>query len=43
MTFIGCIAFECVSMNNQECNQDRPQIININCDNPFLSLKYSGK
>ena len=35
MTFFSCNALECVSMNNQEC-KTRPQVVNINSDNPFF-------
>ena len=35
MIFFSCIALECVSMNNQEC-QIRPQVVNINSNNPFF-------
>ena len=42
ITFFSCSALKCVSMNNQEC-KIRPQVININSDNPFLFLQYSGK
>ena len=35
MTFFSCYALECVSMNNQEC-KTRPQMVNINSDNPFF-------
>ena len=33
MTFFGCNAWKCVSLNNQEC-KIRPQIININSNEP---------
>ena len=33
MTFFSCNALECVSMNNQKC-KTRPQLVNINSDNP---------
>ena len=42
MTPFSCNALECVLMNNQEC-KIRPQVVNINSGNPFLSLQYSGK
>ena len=35
MTFFGGNALKCVSMNNQEC-KIRPQVVNINSDNPFF-------
>ena len=35
MTFSSCIALKCVSMNNQVC-KIRPQVVNINSDNPFF-------
>ena len=35
ITFFNCNALEYVSMNNQEC-KIRPQILNINSDNPFF-------
>ena len=34
---ISCNALKCVSMNNQEC-KIRPQVVNINSDNPFFIL-----
>ena len=34
MTFLSCNASECVSMTNEEC-KIRPQVVNINSDNPF--------
>ena len=43
MTFFSCNALECVSMNNQEY-KTRPQVVNINSDNPFfISLHYYYK
>ena len=37
MTFFSCNALQCTSMNNQEC-KTRPQVVNINIDNPFFYL-----
>ena len=35
MTFFGCNALKCISMNNQEC-KIRPEIINVNTnESPF--------
>ena len=41
MSFFGCNALECVSLNNQEC-KIRPEIININ-SNEHLFHPYSVK
>ena len=35
MTVFSCNALECVSMNNQE-RKIRPQVVNINSNNPFF-------
>ena len=35
MTFFSCNALEFVSVNNQEC-KIRPQVVNINSNNPFF-------
>ena len=35
MTFFSCNASKCVSMINQEC-KIRPQVANINSNNPFF-------
>ena len=35
MIFFSCNACECVSMNNQE-SKIRPQVVNINSNNPFF-------
>ena len=35
MTFFSCNALNCFSMNNQE-RKIRPQVVNINSDNPFF-------
>ena len=37
MTFFGCNALKCVSMNNKEC-KIRPEIININSNEPSFYL-----
>ena len=34
MTFYSCNTLQCIS-NNQEC-KIRPQVVNINIDNPFF-------
>ena len=41
MTFFGCNALKCVSVNNQEC-KIRPEIINININKPSF-YPYSIK
>ena len=35
MSFFSCNALKCVSVNNQECKV-KPEIININCNEPSL-------